>query len=695
VPLIAASEDYKTANYWKNFSNITLATDGDIISNVMIDNIYYDICNSFAIVVGSEKLDSTLSIPREITYNSHTYLVTSIGSDAFSDCKEVTSITISNSVTSIGYSAFDGCKNINIINSYNTTPPSCYTATFSNNVYSNATVYVPKESLDAYKEATGWSRFDNLVAMPDDVPISALTLPDSVSIEIGKTMAIEAVITPEDATNDMLTWKSSNEAIATVDSLGNVTAVAVGTAIITASTTDGSNICASTVVTVHDPELIANTMTPQNVETLKGRPVEVSIEMNNTYNIIAFQTDIYLSEGLDFTCDDEDGTFVFNGNSSRFTSSHTFSSARQSSGAVRIVVVSMSNKKIKGNSGELFTIPLQVRDGYTGPFTVELKNTIITDDSKKDHRLLPTKATVTIRPWTPGDVNDDGIFTVADAALAIDITLGLPDDEGVRVDEAADINTDGEVTTSDIASIIGFVLGEDDASAKAPTRIIPDSDTATEFTDHMYINDVTVEPGETKTVEMGVINEKTYIACQFDVYLPEGFEIATDDGDYIFDLDPSRKANNHSVSSAAQSSGAVRAVIVSMTNKAFKGNEGTLVSFPMIVPQDFSGETTARVSKIIFTDDSKHDNYLPEVEFKITSVNDIPTGINEIDGNNVEIYSTLGNIYVKNVATTETVSIYNVNGSLIYSGTGDCKVSVAKGIYVVMVGNKATKIAVK
>ncbi len=173
--------------------------------------------------------------------------VTNIGSSAFYGCGKLTTVTFGSSVTSIESSAFHECKNIILINSYNTTPPSCNYA-FDDNVYNNATVYVPKESLDEYKRA--WSKFVHIEAMQVDVPVSALTLPDSVSIEIGKTMTIEAVITPEDATNKVLTWQSSDNTVTKVDSSGNVTALAIGTAIITASTTDDSKISTSCKISV-------------------------------------------------------------------------------------------------------------------------------------------------------------------------------------------------------------------------------------------------------------------------------------------------------------------------------------------------------------------------------------------------------------------------------------------------------------
>lgn len=76
----------------------------------------------------------------------------------------------------------------------------------------------------------------------------------SMLIAVGKTETISVSVLPLGATNKRLNWTSSNTAVATVAD-GVVTAVAVGTAVITATSTDGSNIsatCNVTVVANHD-----------------------------------------------------------------------------------------------------------------------------------------------------------------------------------------------------------------------------------------------------------------------------------------------------------------------------------------------------------------------------------------------------------------------------------------------------------
>ena len=73
----------------------------------------------------------------------------------------------------------------------------------------------------------------------------------SVEIDIDKqpTVTISTTIEPSDATNKTLIWQSSNESVVTVEN-GIITAKGEGTAIITVTTTDGSNISNSVEVNI-------------------------------------------------------------------------------------------------------------------------------------------------------------------------------------------------------------------------------------------------------------------------------------------------------------------------------------------------------------------------------------------------------------------------------------------------------------
>ncbi|WP_395019464.1 Ig-like domain-containing protein, partial [Robinsoniella peoriensis] len=69
----------------------------------------------------------------------------------------------------------------------------------------------------------------------------------------GEQQTIKATISPANASNKTLTWKSSNPSVATVDQNGKVTAVSNGTANITVTTQDG-NKTATCKVTVNIPK---------------------------------------------------------------------------------------------------------------------------------------------------------------------------------------------------------------------------------------------------------------------------------------------------------------------------------------------------------------------------------------------------------------------------------------------------------
>ena len=75
-----------------------------------------------------------------------------------------------------------------------------------------------------------------------DVPVTAFSLSaTSLELKIDETKQLDVLFFPEDANKlPTLVWESDNDKVATVSQEGLVTAVGVGTAVVTARTNDGS-----------------------------------------------------------------------------------------------------------------------------------------------------------------------------------------------------------------------------------------------------------------------------------------------------------------------------------------------------------------------------------------------------------------------------------------------------------------------
>ena len=85
-----------------------------------------------------------------------------------------------------------------------------------------------------------------------DVSVTGVTItPSSLDLKVGSTGTLTAAVAPTNATHKDIVWSSSDDKVATVDN-GTVTAVAVGTATITAKTEEGGFSATATVTVTQD-----------------------------------------------------------------------------------------------------------------------------------------------------------------------------------------------------------------------------------------------------------------------------------------------------------------------------------------------------------------------------------------------------------------------------------------------------------
>ncbi|MDE6272513.1 MAG: Ig-like domain-containing protein [Muribaculaceae bacterium] len=202
-----------------------------------------------------------------------------IGEKAFINCSGLTSVTFPSSVIEIGSNAFSGC-NLGSVTCEATIPPLAGGSVnpFSEETLRYATLNVPRESLDAYKQATGWNRF-NIVRYIGQVDPTSIAIPAELEMNVESTYTLQASLSPSNTTETDIDWKSSNSGIVSVNSSGTLSANNTGTAKITATTTNGlTATCNVTVVRPVNSLSIAET---GDLHVGDARKLNITIDPSN------------------------------------------------------------------------------------------------------------------------------------------------------------------------------------------------------------------------------------------------------------------------------------------------------------------------------------------------------------------------------------------------------------------------------
>lgn len=279
--------------------------------------------------------------------------VSSIGSYAFANCIALSSITIPRNTVAIEVSAFSYKDRLTIYG-----VPGTYAETFAN---TNGFAFVGQEypaqsvavspttltmirgtthqlqitvSPENYTDAVSWKSTDTSVVTVSDAglltakavgtatvkvtvgnvsasckvtvaqPVTSIRLnKTSATLEALDTLQLTATVSPSDAYQKAITWKSSDPSVAAVDDDGLVTAYQKGAATITASATDGSGKTATCKISVSNNAHIAYTasqLESPHPYANSCTDVWVLTAENATYMEVTFDARTALEEDFDF-----------------------------------------------------------------------------------------------------------------------------------------------------------------------------------------------------------------------------------------------------------------------------------------------------------------------------------------------------------------------------------------------------------
>lgn len=581
--------------------------------------------------------------------------VTTIDNSAFFNCTGLNNVTMGNSVTTINNSAFYGCnalKSLVLPSSLRTvrskafyncgglqsvycfaeTPPvmessDCF------NCYNTATLYVPYEVLSTYKNTYYWNNFYRSYGVDAEGNVLATGISLNVNnknLNINQTYKLIATVTPDVTTNKTVNWSSSNPSVVTVDSEGLVTAIAVGTAIITATTTDGTDLSASCEVTV--------SIVPVTHVQLNKTSLTLDIGDVDTYQLTAtitpsnatYQTLVWSSSNPAVATVSDNG-LVFLVSPGVATITATTTDGTNLSASCQVTVV----KRIKNITLNESSLTL------TLPETAQLTAIITPSDAVNQVLNWTSSNTSVATVDNNGFITSKGVGTTTIKATTTDgSNLSASCQVTVNKQYVTSISLNESSMVMHIGDTFQLIADVQPENASNPTLNWSSGNTSVARVDntglvtavaggttyikasatdgsHIYANClVQVLPdyyitldtlshirGESARVEdmqVSLTNKNLISGIQFDVSLPDDVEFNLVDGMPDVTLDDARATRSHSIATSQLSNGKYRVLVTSSTSKDLKGHDGVLVHMNLLLPQMHNtGNAYVNISNII------------------------------------------------------------------------------------------------
>ncbi len=283
---------------------------------------------------------------------------------------------------------------------------------------------------------------------PDgNVAVTGVKLNKStVTMTVGSTTTLSATVSPSDASDPSVTWTSSNPSVAKVSG-GKVTAIGAGSAVITATTTDGG-YTASCTVTVTGQQGTEESEIVFTIGNATGKPgdfveVEVSVESSAAINSIALYQLTYDTSVLTFAgfvdYDEIESKCIFKGG---------FDETNKA-----ISLALSSQEKL---NGKICKIKFQINESAEDGDTVVQMSSIVKCGATSITSKVES-GTVTIRTQLLGDITGNNVVDIDDALRLFQYSM-LPDIYPITYVGSLDFNKDGNVDISDALRLFQYSM---------------------------------------------------------------------------------------------------------------------------------------------------------------------------------------------------------------------------------------------
>lgn len=389
----------------------------------------------------------------------------------------------------------------------------------------------------------------------------------------------------------------------------------------------------------------------ESAEAEPGQQLTLSVRLNNSrFAVLAFQTDIFLPNGLTVARDDQDA-YCVKLSQERIADSQVqaFASNIISSGAVRLFFGAQPGQQLSDTKGEVATITVDVNDKLAaGTYAIMVKHTILnsaaSDGTVEEHRVNDVITShVTISDCLPGDVNGDHQVDIVDLTYveAFILELDLPEFRLV----AADLNDDLEINVTDWSLLCNKIFYNSNSAAQAPARNQePGSDIILRLADAVMARGGRVE------VPVSLSNADAAVASyQFDLDLPAGIQLTDVRTD-------GNRCHDQQVSWNQLASGSHRLLVTSMSDAPHAGTLGNVLYLTLSC-DDLTAEGSYQ---------------LKLREAHLTHA-----------GSVLRSPVTASRLSVTSPAAIETLHAEGAEGSMIYDLQGMHRPAIGKGVHII------------
>jgi len=271
-------------------------------------------------------------------------------------------------------------------------------------------------------------------------------------------------------------------------------------------------------------------------------------------------------------------------------------------------------------------------------------------------------------PSLKGDVNGDGEVNIADVNALIDIIAGGAADADTRY--RADVNGDGEVNIADINAVIDIILNPaNNVGLKVNCG------------DLLHVDDVTMRPGDVRTLKVTLDRAAHYSAVQCDLVLPTGLTLV----------------DAHAVGANVMRMGSMddftnRVLSYSMNKLPFVGDSQPVMTFTVRADAALAPESEITLTHVVLADAANKAWRTGDCTARVNNA----TGITDVTATASRVWVEKHTLCIES-SEDGTARIATVSGMVrdLDVKAGITRHELDPGIYVVILDGQSYKISVK